>query len=192
MVVALIIFMLIGLGLWLITNALEDSAVKDVVIEYLDGNPYMLKKNKLHDACYDIYLPKTYILKSGRQIIPAGFKIKLPVGYTALVCPRSGCDAKGFPVTITHADGTTETDVRISADVKQGIVDCGYANEVGVILNNHHRSKKGDVVSISEGFNVAQLLIIKLPEVTLVDGIVPADTERGLDGFGSSDVKPTI
>lgn len=63
-----------------------------------------------------------------------------------------------------------------------------YRGEVMVIMRN-----TTDVIPAiyKEGDRFAQLVIVKLPTV---DGFVEAEelseTERGIDGFGSTDVKP--
>ena len=66
--------------------------------------------------------------------------------------------------------------------VTDGTIDCGYTGSIRVNLFNH--SAKAYVVN--PGDKIAQLVIVPccLPPLELVDSL--EDTERGVNGFGSS------
>ena len=66
-----------------------------------------------------------------------------------------------------------------------GIVDAGYQGDVGVVLINHGI----EPFEIKRGDRIAQLLIEKLPEVTIIGGEIESPSDRGEGGFGSTGTK---
>ena len=95
--------------------------------------------------------------------------MELPVGYEAQVRPRSGLALK-HNLTLTNSPGT---------------IDAGYRGEVGVIMFNHGP----EAFSISRGDRIAQMVICKLPEVTLCAVESLSNSDRGEGGFGSTGKK---
>ena len=62
-----------------------------------------------------------------------------------------------------------------------GVIDSGYTGQISVVLT----SKYSDY--IYAGNKVAQLVIVPIPAIKLVEGDVTAlKTERGCGGFGST------
>ena len=162
------------------------------------------------DACFDLYVPKETVIKTGRQIIPLDFKIQLPKQYCAHVRSRSGFSSKGL-IAYFSCDKNYEHPIRVDAVVITGIVDCGFTGIVGVILKCTGRltqmdewsiklldaySKKIDIgiewdgeMVIKAKERIAQLAIVPVPETVfeVVDKI--DDSERGEGGFGSTNEK---
>jgi dUTP pyrophosphatase len=115
-------------------------------------------------------------VKSGEhRVIPTGIAIELPPpplyatyvhGWEAQVRPRSGLAANRG---IVGAFGT---------------IDSGYRGEVGVNLFNH----SWVAFKVSHGDRIAQLVIVPVvyPSVVEVDQL--SETERGVDGFGSTGI----
>ena len=68
--------------------------------------------------------------------------------------------------------------------VHGGVIDADYRNEFKVIMSSAQGSQL-----VSKGDKIAQLLFLPVPEVDweIVDEVDDA-TDRGLGGFGSSDV----
>ena len=101
-----------------------------------------------------------------RQLVDTGVKVAIPAGYVGLVHPRSGW-AHRYGITVNNAPGT---------------VDAGYTGNIKVNLINHGQ----DVVSVSYGERIAQLLIqrVELPEIEIAESLDTAT--RGADGFGST------
>ena len=64
-----------------------------------------------------------------------------------------------------------------------GLVDSGYRGELLVNLVNTDREEP---FVVEEGMRIAQLVILELPEVELVEVDTLPDSERGVRGFGSS------
>lgn len=108
-----------------------------------------------------------------RRLIHTGIYVELPENTEAQVRPRSGLALKQG-ISVVNTPGT---------------VDYLYRNEIGVILIN--LSKKP--VSITNGDRIAQMVImpVYLKELVNLQKIenVDTNTDRGLNGFGSSGIK---
>ena len=93
--------------------------------------------------------------------------MELEEGWEAQIRPRSG-NALKKGLTVLNTPGT---------------IDSLYRGIVGVILYNAGESP----ISISKGDKIAQMVIQRVPDVELefVDSI-ERETERGVDGFGST------
>jgi dUTP pyrophosphatase len=104
---------------------------------------------------------------AGPVAVPTGVAIAIPPGYVGLVCPRSGL-ALREGVTVLNAPG---------------VIDSGYRGEIMVIL---HRVLPG-AYEVERGNRIAQLLIVPIArDVEIVVSSVMTDTERYLDGLGST------
>lgn len=103
-----------------------------------------------------------------RVLVKTGLKIALPVGYVALVHPRSGLALK-HGITVLNTPGT---------------IDSGYRGEVGVILYN----ASDQPFLVNKGDRIAQMVIQKYE--TAVFSVVDSldETDRGSGGFGSTGV----
>ena len=145
-----------------------DGIMTEVKISMLDGctDLFPVKAHE-DDAAFDLRARCDMVLIPGKStLVPAGFKMELPVGFEAQIRPRSGLALK-HDLMLTNSPGT---------------IDAGYRGEVGVIMYNAGKSD----FAISRGDRIAQMVICRLPEVVLsqVDGL--SDTDRGEGGFGSS------
>ena len=102
-----------------------------------------------------------------RALVPTGLAVAIPEGYAGYVQPRSGLAAK-------HGISIVNT---------PGLVDSGYRGELLVnLLNTDAR----EPFVVEPGMRIAQLVILELPEVELVEVDELPDSERGVRGFGSS------
>lgn len=101
----------------------------------------------------------------GRALVPTGVALALPPGTAGLVVPRSGL-ALRHGITCLNAPG---------------LVDPGYRGEVGVILVNTDPLNRYEV---HRGDRIAQLVIVPLSAVTLVEVAGLPESERGGGGFG--------
>ena len=139
-----------------------------VKIKVLEGCEELFPR-KAHDddAAYDLRSRVDMELEPQiSTLVPAGFKIELPVGFEAQIRPRSGLALKSN-LMLTNSPGT---------------VDAGYRGEVGVIMFNAGREK----FAIKRGDRIAQMVIAKLPEVELIAVDELGETLRGDGGFGST------
>ena len=64
-----------------------------------------------------------------------------------------------------------------------GLIDAGYRGEVRVVLLNTDRE---DAFEVEVGMRIAQLVVMPVPSVRVVEAIELAASERGERGFGSS------
>ena len=102
-----------------------------------------------------------------RALVATGLAVAIPEGYAGYVQPRSGLAAK-------HGISIVNT---------PGLVDSGYRGELLVnLLNTDAR----EPFVVEPGMRIAQLVILELPEVELVEVDELPDSERGVRGFGSS------
>ncbi len=64
-----------------------------------------------------------------------------------------------------------------------GLIDEGYRGEIKVILHNTDR----DIPFVVEpGMRIAQLVVVELPQIELVEVDELPASERGAEGLGSS------
>lgn len=149
----------------------------------------MPQKQHEGDAAFDVFVPEDVILRHGRQIIDLKFSIELPIGYAATIQPRSGFSSKGIEVE-EHFDlfgqGADVDNVRIDGDVLRGLVDSGYRGNVGVILNIHSLGAYNEDFYhvLKKGTRIAQMQIVEVPQVDLIEVDELSDTDRGEGGFG--------
>lgn len=104
-----------------------------------------------------------------RRLIPTGLHIALPEGYEAQVRPRSGLALK-HGLTVLNSPGT---------------IDADYRGEIGVVLVNLSQ----DDFVVNDGERIAQLVIARYEQATLVTVETLDETERGEGGYGHTGVK---
>ena len=104
-----------------------------------------------------------------RAVIPTGLALEIPEGYGGFVLPRSGLAAK-HGITLLNAPG---------------LIDAGYRGEVRVVF---HNTDAEQTFVVEPGMRIAQLVVLPVPEITLLEQEELAETERGERGFGSSRV----
>ena len=102
-----------------------------------------------------------------RALVPTGLAVAIPEGYAGFVQPRSGLAAK-------HGISIVNT---------PGLVDSGYRGELLVNLVN---TDKSEPFVVEAGMRIAQLVILPIPELELVEVDELPASERGVRGFGSS------
>ena len=98
------------------------------------------------------------------RLIPCGFAIAVPDGYEAQVRPRSGLASK-HGITMVTTPGTIDSD---------------YRGEVHVPLINLGKA----AFTVQRGMRIAQMLILPVPAVNMVEVSELDDTDRGAGGFG--------
>ena len=120
------------------------------------------------DAGLDLSACGRYEVAPGeRAVIPTGLAVEIPEGYGGFVLPRSGLAARNG-ITLLNAPG---------------LIDSGYRGEVQVVFHN----TDSEVTFVVEpGMRIAQLVLLAVPEVAVVEREALARSERGERGFGSS------
>ena len=120
------------------------------------------------DAGFDLAACERVELAPGeRAIVPTGLAVAIPEGYAGFVQPRSGLATRNG-LTIVNTPG---------------LVDSGYRGELRVILLNTDREH---TFVVEPGMRIAQLVVLAVPEVELVELDELPESERGVRGFGSS------
>lgn len=120
------------------------------------------------DAGLDLAACERHELGPGeRAIVPTGLAVAIPEGYAGFVQPRSGL-ASRHGITIVNTPG---------------LVDSGYRGELRVVLLN---TDSREPFVVEAGMRIAQLVVLPVPEVELVEVEELPESERGVRGFGSS------
>ena len=151
--------------------------------------PTALIPTKAHasDAAFDLYLDAPDALyhewnggveiKAARGIkirphetvmLNTGIAMKTPIGYYAAIYARSGLASKQG---LRPANCT-------------GVIDAAYRGELIVPLYNDSDQTR----ILRHGDRIAQMAILPVLDVKLVEADKLSETERGSDGFGSSGV----
>lgn len=185
----------------IITNLFAEAegtskTILTIPIELCRENAIMPTYAHDTDAAMDIYCCEDITINPGETVIvPTGIKTAIPKGYALLIQPRSGQSAK--------------TKLRVANT--PGLIDSGYRDEIGVIIENieqpiqdiDYRFHEGDSTTkpqiiidsilhgksytLEKGQRIAQMRLVEAPTVSWmkVDDIGEIEGNRG-GGFGSS------
>ncbi len=102
-----------------------------------------------------------------RATVGTGLAVAIPEGHAGFVQPRSGLAAQ-HGITIVNSPG---------------LIDAGYRGELRIVLLNTDAS---DRFTVEPGMRIAQLVVLALPELELLEVDELPASERGVRGFGSS------
>jgi dUTP pyrophosphatase len=120
------------------------------------------------DAGLDLAACERVELAPGeRAVVGTGLAVAIPEGYAGFVQPRSGL-ADRHGISIVNSPG---------------LIDSGYRGELKVILLN---SDTAHPFVVEPGMRIAQLVVLEVPELELVEVDELPATERGVRGHGSS------
>ncbi|MBX5474193.1 MAG: dUTP diphosphatase [Thermoleophilia bacterium] len=104
-----------------------------------------------------------------RATVGTGLAVAIPPGHAGFVQPRSGLAAR-HGITIVNSPG---------------LVDSGYRGELKVVLQN---TDPRETFVVEPGMRIAQLVVVPVPGVAVVEADELPSSERGENGFGSSAV----
>lgn len=137
--------------------------LKQKIIYQLDAGAYKPVKAHEADAGFDLSCREDQMLEANKaNTIDTGVHVLIPEGYVGIVCPRSSFNVKGISTPI-------------------GVVDAGYTGSIRVVLEPFN------VIKIFKGNRIAQLVILPLPNIKMIEGkVIGVDTHRGDGGFGST------
>jgi dUTP pyrophosphatase len=122
------------------------------------------------DAGVDLAACERVTLEPGaRATVGTGLAVAIPEGFAGFIQPRSGLAAR-HGITIVNTPG---------------LIDAGYRGELRVVLLN---TDKRERFVVEPGMRIAQLVVLAVPEVELLEVEELPQTERGVRGFGSSAV----
>lgn len=120
------------------------------------------------DAGLDLRSAEDVVLKPfERRLVSTGLAIAIPDGYAGFVQPRSG---------LALREG-------LSMANTPGLIDAHYRGELKVCAINLDPERD---IHITKGERIAQLVIQKVPRVSLMEVDSLDATDRGVGGFGSS------
>jgi dUTP pyrophosphatase len=120
------------------------------------------------DAGFDLAACERVTLEPGeRALVGTGLAVAIPEGYAGFVQPRSGLAAR-HGITVVNSPG---------------LVDSGYRGELRVILLN---TDSREPFTVEPGMRIAQLVVLPVPALSLLEVDELAESERGVRGFGSS------
>lgn len=144
-----------------------------VLIKLLtDDKKLIPTKAHWDDSGYDIRSAEkqTVVINPGDTVsICCGFAMELPMGHEAQVRPRSGLALK-HGITVLNSPGT---------------IDYGYRGEVKVIMSNFGKNE----FKVKYGDRIAQMVVVKVPDVAMVLTSELTNTDRSDGGFGSTGTK---
>jgi dUTP pyrophosphatase len=120
------------------------------------------------DAGLDLAACEQVVLEPGeRATVGTGLAVAIPPGHAGFVQPRSGLAAR-------HGIGVVNS---------PGLIDAGYRGELRVVLLN---TDTRDRFTVEPGMRIAQLVVLEVPQVEVVEVAELPSSERGVRGFGSS------
>ena len=152
-----------------------------IKIKKLTEDAIIPHKSREGDACYDLYTSKDYLVHACRTVvIPTGIAIELPVEYEAEIRPRSGISLKGVLAYDTFMGRMDD----FKCTIIQGTIDSNYRGEINIIVDYETPYK----VLIPRFTKLAQMKINYVPDVKLVEVDELSNSNRGINGFGSSGV----
>ena len=112
----------------------------------LDEGAYKPMRAHDSDAGFDLFAREDVALSPDKTFkVDTGVHVLIPEGYVGLVLPRSSYSCAGV---------ATPT----------GVIDAGYTGSISVVLVSKYDLR------IFKGNRIAQLVIVPLPDVHLVEG----------------------
>jgi dUTP pyrophosphatase len=134
-----------------------------ILYQVIDGCLPAFRHAHKNDAGYDLYSTESVWIRPGEtETVQSNIRVCIPKGYVGLVTGRSGNSSRGL---LCHL----------------GTIDAGYTGPIWVVLSNLNKH----MAEIKRGDRIAQLVVLKLPDVGMVEGDLP-ETERGDSGLGST------
>ena len=140
----------------------------ELAIQRLHADAVVPQRAYTGDAGLDLASCERVELGPGeRALVGTGLAVAIPEGYAGFVQPRSGLAAR-HGLTVVNSPG---------------LVDSGYRGELRVVLLNTDRTEP---FVVEPGMRIAQLVVLQVPELELVEVDELPSSERGVRGFGSS------
>ncbi|MCY3618966.1 MAG: dUTP diphosphatase [Acidimicrobiaceae bacterium] len=141
----------------------------DVPVLRLDPDLPLPAYARPGDAGIDLMARVSTVIQpgGGRALVPTGVAVSLPEGCAGFVLPRSG-------LALKHGVTCLNT---------PGLIDSGYRGELKVILVNTDPLQP---FTLERGERIAQLVVMAVPQVRLVEVDSLEPSTRGDQGFGST------
>jgi dUTP pyrophosphatase len=146
----------------------ETTQVCDLKIKLLDPDAKCPVQASPEAAGFDIYSHEDLTIAPGEQSkIGTKIALEIPLGYHGQLLVQSGYAAK------------------YCARVEAGVIDSDYRGEVYVLISNNGNKE----MVISKGDQIAQMIIVQDPSVSLSVTKELSTTARDKAGFGSTGLK---
>jgi dUTP pyrophosphatase len=146
----------------------EDGVRLEIAVQRLREDAVLPAQAYAGDAGLDLAACERVELAPGeRSLVATGLAVAIPEGHAGFVQPRSGLAAR-HGITVVNSPG---------------LIDSGYRGEVKVVLLN---TDPAETFVAEAGERIAQLVVLRVPEVELVEVDELPGSERGALGFGSS------
>ena len=130
----------------------------------LDKDSIMPNKAHKEDAGFDLFSRDTVTINpNSSQVFDTGVHIQIPYGYVGFLKSKSGLNVK-YNLT------------------SEGVIDAGYTGSICVKMYNHGDS----YYMVHKGDKITQLVILPIPEVSLIETETLDASDRGDNGFGST------
>ncbi len=144
--------------------------MSDLLVRRLHPDAHLPTGAYPGDAGLDLASVEDVVLRPGeRATVATGLAVAIPHGHAGFVQPRSGLAAR-HGITVVNAPG---------------LIDSGYRGELKVVLLNTDRDEP---FHVKPGDRIAQLVVIELPAVAVVEVSELPRSDRAERGFGSSAV----
>ena len=140
----------------------------ELKIQLLDERLPMPRYQHQGDAGLDLPSRIDLVIEPGeRGMVPTGIAVAIPPGYAGFVLPRSGL-ASRHGIALVNSPG---------------LVDSGYRGEIAIVMIN---TDKREAFHIKRGDRIAQLVIQRVEDVSIIRVNELDETSRGAGGFGST------
>lgn len=117
------------------------------------------------DAGLDLCASEAVTITPGQRVqVSTGLAFAIPDGYVGLIWDKSG---------LSH---------KVGLKTLGGVIDAGYRGEVFVGIYN----LSDETYTFAAGDKVAQMLIQKIEQPTVVEVTTLEETDRGASAFGST------
>ena len=147
------------------------SNVMELPVKKLNEKAVLPKTAYAGDAGIDLSSIEEIILQPfERAAVATGLAVAIPDGYAGFVLPRSGSAIK-TGLSLVNAPG---------------LIDSGYRGELKCIVINLDPQTP---IHINPGDRIAQLVIMQVENLKLLEVTELDETDRGTGGFGSSGVQ---
>jgi dUTP pyrophosphatase len=140
-----------------------------VKFKKISDNTIVPSRGSLDAACYDVYAHSIVHKDDGKVVVGLGFKTEIPVGYKAVLVPRSN---------LTKHHWVMNNSI--------GIIDSDYRGEWMCVFT---AIKEGQDFPYSVGDRVAQFYLDEVYNIAFLEVKALSDTNRGEGGFGSTGLK---
>ncbi len=146
----------------------------ELKVKKLHKDAILPRKAHATDACFDLFAVELDV--DEEWFYNTGIAIEIPEGYYGQILTRSGM-------------------AKVGIFVVGGVIDSGYRGEIKVFiqcpgLDGWLYDEKGkELQKYCKSQAVAQLAILPVPECEIVEVDELSQSDRGVNGFGSTDQK---